>query len=187
MHCVALGGTVIGTGEGAPERYREAVLPILGRLVGRPLRRHASLTDAAQNADDLGAVSSALAQLANGLAKVAQDLRLLSSGPAAGFGELVLPKVLEGSSFFPGKANPVIPETVLHACFQVQGLDHAAQLSLGRGELQLHGFETVAAIAILDAMDLLERTVSRFARSCVHGLEADEARCRENAARAHPR
>lgn len=184
---MALGGTVIGTGEGAPAAYRAAVIPILARLTGRPLRRRERFTDAAQNADDLGAVSSALSQLAVGLQKVAQDFRLLSSGPGTGFGELRLPQVMEGSSFFAGKSNPVVPESLLHACFQVQGLDHAAQLALGRGELQLHGFEAVAAVAVLDSMGLLERTVSRFDRSCVRGLEADEARCRAHAAKAHPR
>lgn len=119
--------------------------------------------------------------------KVAQDVRLLSSGPETGFGELRLPAVMQGSSFFRGKVNPLVPESLLHACFLVQGLDHAAQAACARGELQLHGFETVPALAILDAQRLLAAAVERFDRSCVQGLEVDEARARAHAGRAHPR
>ncbi len=186
LHAVNLGGTVVGSGDGASPAYRAVVLGALERVSGRTLRLRENLFDAAQNSDDLAAVSAALAQLANGLTKIAQDFRLLSSGPETGFGELVLPRVMEGSSFFPGKWNPVVPESLIQCCFQVLACDHAVQLACGRAELQLNVFETVAAVGVLDAVTMLTRAIHRFDRSCVRGLEADEARCRAHAQHAHP-
>ena len=182
---VNLGGTVIGSGEGAPPAYREVVLGELAALCGRALTRRASLEDAAQNADDLGAVSSELAAIARVAIKLAADLRLLASGPATGFGEIELPPVIEGSSFFAGKSNPVVPETLLHCAFQVLGCDRAAQLAVERGELHLNVFEAVAAVNVLDAMAMLARAVPHAA-ACVRGLRFDVGRCRSHAAGAHP-
>jgi aspartate ammonia-lyase len=184
---VNLGATVVGSGDGAPAAYRTRVVGLLAELTGRPLLRRENLFDAAQNGDDLAAVSSALAQLATALLKLAQDVRLLSSGPETGFGELVLPRVMEGSSFFRGKWNPVVPETLMHACFLVLGADHGVQQACARAELQLNVFEAVAAVSSLDAMEMLRRAIDRFDRSCIRGLVADEERCRAHAARAHPR
>lgn len=184
---VNLGGTVVGSGDGAPPAYRERVVKILAVVTGRQLARRENLFDAAQNSDDLAAVSSGLAQLASALLKVAQDLRLLSSGPETGFGELVLPAVMEGSSFFKVKWNPVVPETLMQCCFQVLGCDHAVQQACARAELQLNVFEAAAAVNVLDAMGMLARALDRFDRSCVRDLAADEARCREHVLRAHPR
>lgn len=187
LGAVNLGGTVVGSGEGASAGYRDRVIDALARVTGFPLRRRESLFDAAQNGDDLGAVSGALAQLAVGLLKLAQDVRLLSSGPETGFGELALPAVMEGSSFFRGKVNPLVPESLMHCCFLVLGADRAAQESCAHAELQLNGFETVAAISVLDALAMLGAAVERFDVSCLRGLEADVARCRAHVAHAHPR
>lgn len=184
---VNLGGTVVGSGDGAPPAYRERIVETLERVTGRTLTRCENLFDAAQNSDDLGALSASLAQLAVALLKLAQDLRLLSSGPETGFGELRLPHVMEGSSFFAGKRNPVVPESLMHCCLVVLGCDHAVQLACGRAELQLNVFEAVAVVGTLDAMAMLARAVERFDRSCVRGLEADVERCREHARQAHPR
>src|SRR6202023_4330449 len=107
-----------------------------------------NLYDAAQNIDDVAAVSAQLGILAEVLIKVAQDLRLLSSGPEGGFGEITLPAVQEGSSFFPGKINPVIPETMLQCCFQVLGCERVARVALERGELNLNVFEGAVAINV---------------------------------------
>ncbi len=174
-------------GDGAPAAYRERIVGALERVTGRTLTRRANLFDAAQNSDDLGAVSASLAQLAVALLKLAQDLRLLSSGPETGFGELRLPHVMEGSSFFAGKRNPVVPESLMQCCLVVLGCDHAVQLACARAELQLNVFEAVAVVGALDAMAMLTRAIERFDRSCVRGLEADEERCREHARHAHPR
>jgi aspartate ammonia-lyase len=139
----------------------------------------ANLYDAAQNSDDLAAVSAQLAILAEVLIKIAQDIRILASGPSGGFGEIILPTVQEGSSFYPGKINPVIPETMLHCCFQVLGRERATRLALERGELNLNVFEGGAAANIFDAMDMMRRAVETFVERCVKKIVANKKRCRE--------
>ncbi|HXW83081.1 MAG TPA: lyase family protein [Candidatus Binataceae bacterium] len=180
---VNLGGTVIGSGAGTSASYRGAVIARLREVTGMNLRRRANLYDAAQNIDDLGAVAAELGLLAELLIKLAQDLRLLASGPAGGFGEIILPAVQEGSSFFAGKINPVVPETLMLCCFEVLGCERAARLGLERGELNLNVFEPAAAANILDAMSMLRRALGSF-RECVTGLEANLERCAELASRA---
>src|SRR5208282_3639376 len=115
------GGTAIGSGSGASAIYRRAIVKRLNEISGQKLALRRNLYDAAQNIDDLAAVSAQLAMLAEVLTKIAQDLRILASGPEGGFGEIILPTVQEGSSIFPVKINPVIPETMLQCCFQVLG------------------------------------------------------------------
>ena len=176
---INLGGTAIGSGSGAPAIYRRTVVKHLNEITGRRFSLRRNLYDAAQNIDDLVAVSAQLALLAEVLIKIAQDLRLLAS-----FGEIVLPAVQEGSSFYPGKINPVIPETLLQCCFQVLGRERSARLALERGELNLNVFEGSAAINILDAMDMMRRSVETFVARCVKGIVADKTRCRELAKRA---
>jgi aspartate ammonia-lyase len=138
--------------------------------------------DALQNSDDIAAVSAQLALLAQALIKIAQDLRLLASGPQGGFGEINLPHVQAGSSFFAGKQNPVIPETVLQCAFQVLGCDRAVQAAVEHGELYLNVFDGLAAVNVLDAIELLTGAVDRFETRCLHGLRANEERCRALAA-----
>jgi aspartate ammonia-lyase len=181
---VNLGGTVIGSGSGAPPAYRRAILDHLRKVTGLELIARKNLYDAAQNIDDLGAVAAALGMLAEVLIKLAQDLRLLASGPEGGFGEITLPAVQEGSSFFPGKINPVIAETMLQCCFQVLGHERAARLALERGELNLNVFEGAAAINLLDAITILTRALRLFTARCVIGIKANEERCRALAAQS---
>ena len=179
LRAIALGGTVIGTGDGAPAAYRKAVVPALRKIAGLEVEPRASLTDALQNSDDLAAVSVQLRLLAELLIKIAKDLRLLASGPQGGFGEIVLPHVQEGSSFFTGKSNPVVPETVLQCAFQVLGCDRAVQAAMEQSELYLNVFDGLMAVNLLGAMELLEQAVKRLDERCLRGLKADEARCRE--------
>lgn len=179
---VNLGGTVIGSGSGAPAAYRRVIVRCLREVTGLDLIARKNLFDAAQNIDDLGAVAAELGMLAEVLIKLAQDLRLLASGPDGGFGEITLPAVQEGSSFFPGKINPAVPETMLQCCFQVLGYERAARLALERGELNLNVFEGAAAINLLDAIAILARAVALFTSRCVSGIRANEDRCGELAA-----
>jgi aspartate ammonia-lyase len=179
LHKVNLGGTVLGDGSGAPKAYRRSVIKHLSRLAELRLELRENLFDAAQNCDDLGAVAAQLGLLAEFLIKYAQDLRLLGSGPEGGFGEITLPAVMEGSSFYPGKINPVVPETLLQCCFQVLGCERAARLALERGELNLNVFEGAAAINIMDAMEMLIRAVPNFTSLCVAKIAPNEARCEE--------
>ena len=113
-----------------------------------------------------------------------RTLRLLASGPEGGFGEITLPAVQEGSSIFPGKINPVIPETMIQCCFQVLGCERATRLALERGELNLNVFEGAAAANVFDAIEMMERSVALFAERCVSGIVANRKRCRELASRA---
>ncbi|MBX9685292.1 MAG: hypothetical protein K2X27_01245, partial [Candidatus Obscuribacterales bacterium] len=130
---VNLGATVIGSGEGASPIYRKHVVEILSDLSGYPLKLKENLFDAAQHIDELADLANLLATLSGLLIKICGDLRLLSSGPQNGFGELILPAVQDGSSFFSAKNNPVIPETVMQACFHVIGNQRAAQAALEHG------------------------------------------------------
>ncbi|HLX04791.1 MAG TPA: lyase family protein [Candidatus Binatus sp.] len=181
---INLGGTAIGSGSGASALYRRAIVKRLNEIAGQKFTLRPNLYDAAQNIDDLAAVSAQLAMLAEVLIKVAQDLRLLSSGPEAGFGEIILPAVQEGSSIFPGKINPMIPETMLQCCFQVLGCERATRLALERGELNLNVFEGAAAANVFDAIAMMERSITLFADRCVSGIVANKERCRELAAGA---
>jgi aspartate ammonia-lyase len=176
---VVLGATVIGDGQGAPPAYRERVVPALEALVGRPLRAHPHAADALQNGDDLAAVAAQLGLLARALLKVAQDLRLLASGPRGGMGELRLPHVQAGSSFFAGKSNPVVPESVMQCAFQVLGCERAVQEAHARAELHLQVFDAVALVNVLDALEMLAAVLERFEARCLRGLEVNEGRCRE--------
>ena len=180
---INLGGTAIGSGSGASASYRRAIVKRLNEIAGRKFTLRPNLYDAAQNIDDLAAVSAQLAMLAEVLIKLAQDLRLLSSGPEGGFGEIILPAVQEGSSIFPGKINPVIPETMLQCCFQVLGCERATRLALERGELNLNVFEGMAAANVFDAIAMMDRAVALFAERCVSGIVANKKRCRELASR----
>ncbi len=179
LHKVNLGGTVIGDGSGAPPAYRRAVLGHLKRILKLKLTLRENLFDAAQNCDDLGAVAAQLGLLAEVLIKVANDLRLLSSGPEGGFGEISLPAVMEGSSFYPGKINPVIPETLMQCCFQVLGFERATRGALEHGELNLNVFEGSAASNLMFAMGMLTRSVESFTGSCLARITVNKARCRK--------
>jgi len=176
---INLGGTAIGSGSGASATYRRSVVRHLNKITGRRFSIRTNLYDAAQNIDDLAAVSAQLAMLAEVFIKIAQDLRLLASGPNGGFGEIILPAVQEGSSFYPGKINPVIPETMLQCCFQVLGRERATRLALERGELNLNVFEGGAATNIFDAMDMMRRSVETFVERCLKDIVANKKRCRE--------
>jgi aspartate ammonia-lyase len=182
LHQVVLGATVIGRGDHADPAYRAVVVTHLAAVTGRPLVVHPGPAGALQHGDDLVAVSAAVAQLTHPLLKLAADLRLLGSGPAGGFGEVLVPDVLDGSSFFRGKRNPVVAETLIQACIQVQGLDHAVQLAAGRAELYLQVLDGLVTIDVLDQLDLLATAVERFDRFVLADLQADARRCAELAA-----
>lgn len=185
LRTVTLGGTVIGKGDGAPQAYRQKVVVHLARICCLDLVARRDLPSSMQSSDDLRAVSAQLAQLAESLLKICQDLRLLASGPRGGFGEILLPHVLEGSSFFGDKRNPVIPETVMQCCFQVLGCDRSVQAACEHAELYLNVFDGLAAINVLDEIRMLTPTLHHLAQACVAGLAANQERCTELAAFGH--
>ena len=180
LRVVNLGGTAVGTGLGAPRQYIFRVVEHLREITGLGLARAENLVEATQNADALVEVSGILRTLAVNLLKIADDLRLLSSGPHAGLGEIRLPARQAGSSIMPGKVNPVIPEAVAQAAMAVMGHDQMIVQAVGGGNLELSQFLPLAADSLLTAIDLLTGACGIFARHCVAGIEADEERCREN-------
>ena len=181
LHCVNLGGTIIGRESDVPPAYFEAIIPALREVTGdAEYRRAPNLFDAAQNPDDLVCVSAALDLLARGLVKICKDLRLMSSGPEAGFGEITLPAVQPGSSIMPGKINPVIPEFAIQLCFQVIGNHSACQACLDHGELDLNVWESCLVFNILDSMELLCSAVTALQEKCIRDLKADGERNTRN-------
>jgi len=184
LRVVNLGGTAIGTGLGAPRRYIFRVVEILRELTGFGFARAENLVEATQNTDLLAEVSGILRACAVNLLKVSGDLRLLSSGPDAGLGELRLPPRQAGSTIMPGKVNPVIPEAVTQAALLVMANDSALGTACGLGSLELNPFLPLVAELLLDNLDLLTRACRMLRTRCVVDLAADEERCRRQVAGA---
>lgn len=180
LRVVNLGGTAVGTGLGAPRAFIFRVIEVLREITGLGLARAENLVEATQNADVFVEVSGLLKACAANLLKVSGDLRLLSSGPDAGLGELRLPPRQAGSSIMPGKVNPVIPEAVSQAALLVMAYDQAIGTACGLGSLELNPFLPLVADSLLNSLDLLTRACSLLRRLCIDGLEADEARCRRH-------
>jgi aspartate ammonia-lyase len=178
LRVVNLGGTAIGTGLAAPRPYIFRVVDELRDLTGLGLARAENLVDATQNADVFVEVSGLLKALASTLIKVCGDLRLLSSGPDAGLGEIRLPARQAGSSLMPGKVNPVIPEAVTQAALLVIGHDQALTMAAAMGSLELNPFLPLVAHCLLESLDLLAGACGILRTHCVDGIEADRARCR---------
>ncbi len=178
LRTVNLGGTAIGTGLAAPRQYIFRVVDHLREITGYGLARAENLVEATQNADVFVEVSGILKACASNLLKVSGDLRLLASGPDAGFGEIRLPPRQAGSSIMPGKVNPVIPEAVSQAAMAVMAHDHALTMACSLGNLELNAFLPLVADALLTSLDLLTAACGILRRLCVAGIEADEDRCR---------
>lgn len=175
LRVVNLGGTAVGTGLGAPRDYIFRVVDHLRQITTMGLARAENLIDATQNLDPFVEASGIVRALGSNLIKVSNDLRLLSSGPDAGLGEIRLPAVQVGSSIMPGKINPVIPEAVVQAA---SGHDQVVFAACSLGNLELNAFLPLVADSLLTALDLLERACRILATSCVSGITADRERCR---------
>ena len=178
LRVVNLGGTAIGTGLGAPRAFIFQVVDALAQLTGLSVARAENLVEATQNADVFAEVSGILKACAVNLLKISSDLRLLSSGPEAGLGEIRLPARQAGSSIMPGKVNPVIPEAVSQAVMLVMANDNAIAQACAAGSLELNPFLPLVAHCLLDSLDLLARAAGILCRHCVQGMTADEERCR---------
>jgi len=176
---VNLGGTAVGTGLNASRRYIYRVIEILRELTGFGLARAENSFEATQNADIFAEVSGFVKTAAVNLAKIAGDLRLLSSGPRAGLAEISLPEVQAGSSIMPGKVNPVIPEMVTQVAYQVMANDVAVNMAAASGCLELNAFLPLIAHNLLHSLTLLTNAAHLLAERCVRGIVADPGRCRE--------
>jgi aspartate ammonia-lyase len=178
LRIVNLGGTAIGTGLSAPRQYIFRAAERLRDITSLGLARAENLVECTQNADVFVEVSGILKSCAVNLLKTASDLRLLSSGPDAGFGEIRLPARQAGSSVMPGKVNPVIPEAVSQAAMLAMSNDQAITQACALGNLELNAFMPLIADALLSNLDLLRNACRIFRIHCVAGIEADESRCR---------
>lgn len=176
---VNIGGTAVGTGINAPRKYLFTMIEKLREVTGLGLARADYLMDPTQNNDVFVEVSGLLKTAAVNLTKIANDLRLLASGPRAGIGEIRLPPLQSGSSIMPGKVNPVMPEAVNQVAFQVMANDLAITLAAQGGQLELNAFLPLIAHNLLQMLDLLDRVVPLFVNKCIRGIEADTVRCQE--------
>ena len=179
LHEMNMGATAIGTGINAVPGYVDRVREHLVRITGLALVTSPNLVEATSDAGAFVQLSGVLKRVAVKLSKTCNDLRLLSSGPRAGLGEIHLPAVQPGSTIMPGKVNPVIPEVVNQVCFQVMGNDVAISMAAQLGQLELNAFEPVIGFNLFMSITMLERAVTVLREKCVSGIKADAARCRE--------
>ena len=177
---VNLGATAIGTGLNTPPDYQSTVVGRLREITGLDIRGAHDLLEATSDTGAYVSMHAAIKRLAVKLSKICNDLRLLSSGPRAGLGEIRLPERQAGSSIMPAKVNPVIPEVVNQVCFKVIGNDVALTFAAEAGQLQLNVMEPVIAQAMFESINLLTRGMSTLRELCIVGIEANEEVCRRN-------
>ncbi|KNY25400.1 aspartate ammonia-lyase [Pseudobacteroides cellulosolvens] len=176
---VNIGGTAVGTGMNADRKYIFLMVEKLRALTGIGLARAEYMMDPTQNNDVFVEVSGLLKTSCVNLSKIANDLRLMASGPRAGLGEIALPPVQAGSSIMPGKVNPVIPEAINQIAFQVMGNDLTITMAAQSGQLELNAFLPVIAHNLLEMLDILRNGIEIFINKCIKGIAANRKRCRE--------
>ncbi|MGN0482259.1 MAG: aspartate ammonia-lyase [Lachnospiraceae bacterium] len=179
MLTINLGATAIGTAINTSASYFQNVVPILARLTGYSLKQAEDLFDATENLDGFVAVSGALKTCAVDLSKMCNDLRLLSSGPKTGIGEINLPAKQNGSSIMPGKVNPVIPEVVSQVAFHVIGHDTTITMAAEAGQMELNAFEPVVFYNLFESITTLTQAVGTLIDNCINGITANKTYCEE--------
>lgn len=179
LYTLNMGATAIGTAINVSPYYLSHIVPELARLSGHPLTQADDLFDATENLDCFVYVSSCLKTCAVDLSKLCNDLRLLSSGPRTGFGEINLPARQNGSSIMPGKVNPVIPEVVTQAAFHVIGNDTTITLAAEAGQMELNAFEPVVFYELFSSITTLTGAVETLVAHCVTGITANREHCAE--------
>ncbi len=177
LYQVNLGGTAIGTGLNASKAYQEIAVAELATLIQRPIQSADDLIEATSDMGEFVLLSGLLKRTATKLSKIANDLRLLSSGPRTGFGEIQLEARQAGSSIMPGKVNPVIPEALNISCFEVIANDLAVTLAADAGQLQLNAMEPLIAFKLFESLDILNNAMRMFQEKCVVSIQANTAHC----------
>ncbi len=179
LHEVNMGATAIGTGLNAKIEYIESVIENLKGISGLPIYGSKHMVDATQNVDTLAEFSGSLKILGLNLSKIANDLRMMASGPRAGLCEINLPPVQPGSSIMPGKVNPVMAEVVNQVAFQVIGNDHTVTLAAKAGQFELNVMEPVMVFNVIQSVEILANVVGVFRKKCIVGITANRDRCQE--------
>ena len=175
-----LGGTAIGTGINAPKGYASLAISELAEISGLPVTLADDLIAASADMGAFITFSGVLKRLSIKLSKLSNDLRLLSSGPRTGLGEINLPAMQPGSSIMPGKVNPVIPEAMNQTAFQVMGTDMTITMAAEAGQLQLNAMEPLIVYNLLNNARLLEKSIRMLDERCIQGITANEARCAQH-------
>ncbi len=171
------GGTAIGTGIASHAKYIAVMEKNIKNYIGKDFFILKDLFAGTQDASGFSLVSGAIKRFALQLSKICNDLRLLSSGPRAGFSEIVLPAKQAGSSIMPGKINPVIPEVVNQVCFQIVGYDTAIAFAVEGGQLELNAFEPLIAFNLLSGASMLENALQTLRNNCIDGIVANVDKC----------
>lgn len=179
LYEVNMGATAVGTGLNADPRYITTVVEKLAEISGFPLQGAEHLVDATQNTDAYTEVSAALKVCMMNMSKIANDLRLMASGPRAGLGEISLPARQPGSSIMPGKVNPVMAEVINQVAFQVIGNDHTICLASEAGQLELNVMEPVLVFNLLQSISIMDNAFRAFTEYCLAGIEANRERMKE--------
>jgi len=178
LYELGIGGSAVGTGLNTSLRYCKAVIQNLKKITGFPVKSARDLFAVMQNDADFAAVSGSLRDYSLSLIQIANDLRLLSSGPNTGFGEIRLPALQPGSSIMPGKVNPVIPEVTVQVGFQVIGNDTAIAFAAAGGECELNVMRPVIIHNLLQSFEILKNTLEILRARCIDGIRADREKCR---------
>ncbi|WP_159886535.1 aspartate ammonia-lyase [Paenibacillus puerhi] len=179
LYEINMGATAVGTGLNADPRYILRVAELLAELTGYPLQSAEHLVDATQNTDAYTEVSSSLKVCMINMSKIANDLRLMASGPRTGLNEINLPARQPGSSIMPGKVNPVMCEVVNQVAFQVIGNDHTISLASEAGQLELNVMEPVLVFNLLQSLGMMTQVFKVFKTNCLDGIEPNVELCRE--------
>ncbi|MBE2978134.1 aspartate ammonia-lyase [Priestia megaterium] len=179
LYEINMGATAVGTGLNADPRYIENVVKHLAYISELPLQGADHLVDATQNTDAYTEVSATLKVCMINMSKIANDIRLMASGPRAGLAELLLPARQPGSSIMPGKVNPVMPEMINQVAFQVIGNDHTICLASEAGQLELNVMEPVLVFNLLQSISIMNNAFHVFTEHCLKGIEANEERLKE--------
>ncbi len=179
LYEINMGATAVGTGLNADPAYPPLVIKLLSESTGRDLRAPENLVDATHSLDPFVSLSGSLKALAVTLSKIANDLRLMASGPRCGLYEIQLPEMQPGSSIMPGKVNPVMAEVLNQTCFLVMGLDLTVTLAAEAGQLELNVMEPVMGHALFTSIDSLANVIRLFTERCITGIKANRERCEE--------
>jgi aspartate ammonia-lyase len=174
---LGLGGSAAGTGLNTHPKYRTRVVEVLSQAIDCPLEPASHLMAAMQSMAPFVNVSGALRNLAQDLAKISHDLRLMDSGPKTGFKEIQLPPVQPGSSIMPGKYNPVMAEMTSMVCFQVIGYDNAIAFAAQAGQLELNVMMPLIAYDLIHSIEILGNTIGALTDKCIKGITANTERC----------
>jgi aspartate ammonia-lyase len=179
MQIVNLGGTAIGTSVNVGHEYLEHIVQALSKECNREFVKAEDLIDSTQNVDSFVSVSGSLKACAVNLSKMSNDLRLMSSGPRTGLGEITLPAKQNGSSIMPGKVNPVIPEVVSQVAFLVIGNDMTIAMAAEGGQLELNAFEPVIFYKLFESIICLSNAIKTLTENCITGITANREHCEE--------